>query len=754
LPGAPARAARFCKLWFALSYGSRKLLGARPVFTRVHLMVGRQRWTLFWASFLMLYFELAVIRWIPGQVRVLAYFTNFVLIACFFGMGLGLLLSKSRFDLGRWAPAGVAAVVALASAFRLVWVGTEGEVIIYTEYEGAARRLMALHTVLIIFYVAIAAAFTPFGQLIGRGFDGQPPLAAYSINLLGSVAGIVAFFVYSWLALPAWAWFLLGMPLLALLAPAAWRPRAAALASAAFVVALVAYVDRGTIWSPYQKIDVGPLTVDRQTGHVMPFLHQAEHVEQLPPEVGFHLRVNDDFYQGAVDLSDQSVARFPGLKRFQLQYELPYRLKPNAERVLIVGGGTGNDAAAALRQGARHVDVVEIDPVIADLGRRHHPEKPYGDPRVSVHVDDARHFFHHAPPGYDVVVFALLDSHRLMSTMSSLRLDSYVFTVEAFQEARRLLKPDGIQVTAFAGGQPWIESRFYEMLRKAYDAEPIHANEHGLPVPSGQVFISAPPGHNLGQELGLAPRSRPVDAQAVLPTDDWPFVYAQGRSIPSEYLMALGMVLALSYVVLRRATGWSQWPNVHFFCLGAAFMLLETKNITTIALVFGSTWQVNSVVFLSVLVMALLANLLVAWRGRFPIGWAYAGLFAAIALNVWLPLRELAGESLAVRLVAVGGVTALPLFFSGIVFAHSFRRAADPAHALGSNILGGLFGGVVEYLSMVMGLRFLFALVAGFYALSLLTLRTNRGIPAPSAAGSQAALGAPAQNAVLAGQSN
>jgi len=711
-----------------------------------------QRATLFWASFLMLYFELAVIRWVPGQVRVLAYFTNFVLIACFFGMGLGLLLNRSRFDLGRLAPVGIAAIVGLASAFRLVWVGTEGEVIIYTEYEGAAQRLMALHTVLIIFYVAIAAAFVPFGQLIGRAFEGLPPLTAYSINLLGSVAGIVAFFVYSWLALPAWAWFLLGMPLLAAVAPAGWRSRGAALALSALVVGLVAYVDRGTIWSPYQKIDVTPLGIDRETGHIMPFLHQEGQVDYLPEEIGFNLRVNDDFYQGAVDLSDKSVARFPELKRFQWQYDLPGRLKPNAERILIVGGGTGNDAAGALRRGAQHVDVVEIDPVIAEMGRRHHPEKPYSDPRVTVHVDDARHFFHHAEPGYDVIVFALLDSHRLMSTMSSLRLDSYVFTVEAFQEAKRLLKPDGIQITAFAGGQPWIEPRFYEMLRTAYGTEPILANEHGVEIPSGHVFISALPGQTPGQELGLAMKSRPVDTKAVLPTDDWPFVYAQGRYIPTEYLMALGIALALSFVILRRATGRSEWPNVHFFCLGAAFMLLETKNITTIALVFGSTWQVNSVVFLSVLVMALLANLLIARFTRIPVGWAYAGLFAAIALNLWLPLRDLAGASLAVRLLVVGGVTALPLFFSGIVFANSFRRTSDPAHALGSNILGGLFGGVVEYLSMIMGLRFLFVLIAAFYALSLLAIRTRWGTPARTSAGSQATRGSAGENGVLVGQ--
>jgi SAM-dependent methyltransferase len=715
----------------------------------MRLMLADKRWTLFCASFLMLYFELALIRWIPGQVRVLAYFTNFVLIACFFGMGLGMLLSKSRYDLGRWALAGVCGLVILASLFRLVCVGTQGEVIIYTEYEGGAQTLVALHTVLILFYLATAAAFVPFGQLIGRAFEGQAPLAAYSINLLGSVAGIVAFVIYSWLALPAWAWFLLGMPLLLLLAPLALLRRAGSFGLAAGVIALVAYVDGGTIWSPYQKIDVTPFGLDRQTGHAMPFLHEPGQVDYLAPEVGFNLRVNDDFYQYAVNLSDETVARYPGLKDLQMQYALPYRLKPNAARVLIVGGGTGNDAAAALRHGAQHVDVVEIDPQIAALGKARHPERPYSNPRVTVHVDDARHFFHHAEPGYDVVVFALLDSHRLMSTLSSLRLDSYVFTLEAFQEAKRLLRPDGIQVTAFAGGQPWIEPRFYEMLRKAYGVEPILANEQ-LPISAGHVFIST-----LGEPpAGLTVKSRPVDTGAVLPTDDWPFVYAQGRYIPTEYLMALGMVLALSYVVLRRATGWTQLPNAHFFFLGAGFLLLETKNITTIALVFGSTWYVNSVVFLSVLVMALLANLLVAWTKRFPVGLAYAGLFGAIALNVFLPLREFAGADFLVRVLLVGTVTALPLFFSGIVFAHSFSRTEDPAHALGSNLLGGLFGGAIEYLSMMMGLQFLFLLVTAFYGLSLLTLKGRTPAPAPGVAVAQSTSTKPAPSGVMAGQGN
>ena len=78
-------------------------------------------------------------------------------------------------------------------------------------------------------------------------------------------------------------------------------------------------------------------------------------------------------------------------------YFLPHLLNRDAggkpfDDVLIIGAGSGNDVAAALATGAGHVDAVEIDPVINELGRRHHPNRPYSDPRVSIHLDDGRSF--------------------------------------------------------------------------------------------------------------------------------------------------------------------------------------------------------------------------------------------------------------------------------------------------------------------------------------------------------------------------
>jgi SAM-dependent methyltransferase len=683
------------------------------------MATSHRRLQLFLASFLLLYFELAMIRWIPGHVRVLAYFTNFILIGCFFGMGLGLLLTRARHDFSPFISGGIAVMVAAAAVFKGLWVTADSGEGLFLEYEGPARMALALGPALVVFYVGIALAFLPFGQIIGRAFQGDS-LADYSINLIGSLAGIAVFSVYSMLALPAWAWFALGLPLLLVLVPSRLLPRLATLGCAVLLVFVVHTMDRGVIWSPYYKLEITRASFDPKTLTLYPFAQDAG-AEPLPLNVAFNLRVNDDFYQLPVDRSDAAVARYPGLRSWRDASFTVCKLRIPLDRVLIVGGGTGNDAAAALRCGAKHVDVVDIDPSIVRIGRQMHPEHPYSDPRVHVIVDDARHFFHGAVPGYDAIVFALLDSHTLASTRSSLRLDSYVFTVEAFKEARRLLSPRGVQITAFAAGQDWMRSRFYEMLRTAYGKEPVIADENGIAT-VGAVFISGP---GSVRATGMSVHPRRADPAAVLATDNWPFIYARAHRIPNQYVWALAMILFVSFFAVRWTAGGTGLPNLHFFCLGAGFLLLETRNITAIALAFGSTWYVNSVVFASILAMALLANLLMARLravDRVPTALLYGALLAALAVNWYLPVEALAGMSLPVRLVTVGGVSALPVFFSGMIFARSFKKASDPVHALGSNVLGAIVGGALEYLSLVAGLQFLILLMAALYVASAAAL--------------------------------
>src|SRR5262249_20483877 len=137
-------------------------------------------------------------------------------------------------------------------------------------------------------------------------------------------------------------------------------------------------------------------------------------------------------------------------------YDMLFKLIGDKPRsVLVLAAGAGNDLASALRHGATDIDAVEIDPSIVALGRQIHPEKPYDNPAVHVTVDDARAFLKRTDKKYDLVDFAYLDSHSAFSSMSSIRLDNYIYTLESFREAAKLMKPDGIMSVTFFATTSW-----------------------------------------------------------------------------------------------------------------------------------------------------------------------------------------------------------------------------------------------------------------------------------------------------------
>jgi hypothetical protein len=157
--------------------------------------------------------------------------------------------------------------------------------------------------------------------------------------------------------------------------------------------------------------------------------------------------------------------------------------------------------------------------------------------------------------------------------------------------------------------------------------------------------------------------------------------------------------------------------NWNFFALGAAFALLETRAITEIALVFGSTWLTNTIVIGAILAMILLANVVVT-RWHPPLRWVYGGLFAVVIVDYLFPLQTLLGLDFWAQVLAAGVRVAAPMFFAGIIFACWFERTTTPSAALGANLIGAVVGGLLEYLSLVIGLRQLYVLALVFYATS------------------------------------
>ncbi len=152
-------------------------------------------------------------------------------------------------------------------------------------------------------------------------------------------------------------------------------------------------------------------------------------------------------------------------------------------------------------------------------------------------------------------------------------------------------------------------------------------------------------------------------------------------------------------------------------------MLVETKAVVTMALLFGSTWVVNSVVFLAVLLMILVANL---WTLRYKPTklWPYyAGLLVTLALNAIVPLDFFLGMSRSIQVLGSCLLVFAPILFAAVIFAASFKRTNEPDRAFGVNIAGALLGGLAEYSSMLLGFQYLVLVAILFYALSAFGLK-------------------------------
>jgi hypothetical protein len=149
------------------------------------------------------------------------------------------------------------------------------------------------------------------------------------------------------------------------------------------------------------------------------------------------------------------------------------------------------------------------------------------------------------------------------------------------------------------------------------------------------------------------------------------------------------------------------------------------------ALLFGSTWTVNTVVFAAILVMALVGNLFAAWVKPTKLWPYYAGLFVALGANLLVPVDSFLGMDPLTQVLASCGLVFAPVAFAGVIFPVSFARAPLPYRFFGANVAGALVGGLVENASMLLGFRDLLLLAVVFYAAS--GLFGGRTVPTPEA---------------------
>ncbi|HEY9713505.1 MAG TPA: hypothetical protein V6C72_08535, partial [Chroococcales cyanobacterium] len=476
------------------------------------------------------------------------------------------------------------------------------------------------------------------------------------------------------------------------------------------------------LWSPYYRLDQEPLTY---------YLKDNSQIS-VPYELGTVINTNHIHHQRAMNFTPEMLSKHPELKTSNeyVTYGLPYHAVEHPKHVLILGSGTGNDVSAAIRYGAENIDAVEIDPVILQIGKKIHPEKPYENPKVSIHQDDARAFLAKDAHKYDLIQFGYLDSQTALSTMSSVRLDNYLYTKESLQAATAHLAPDGVACLSFATQLDWMRARLYQLVKAVWPGgEPLAIDTHygspralmlmwgpGLDAVRDKITASYP--NLIATPQELTAMRVPVE----ISTDDWPFLYQHSRDIPVISLVILAFVVIMSTIVVTsrfRLRPKTFAGNLQFFLLGAGFLLMETRAMLSIAILFSSTWIVNSIVIALVLLMALFSTWFVMKTRFLTQTQAYVLLFVALVVMFAVPIGSLVAYPIAVKLLVACLVLGAPFFCSGVVFARAFAQTRSPEIALGVNILGSILGGCIEYLSVVIGINGLTLLALGVYLLSM-----------------------------------
>src|SRR5208282_3987102 len=246
----------------------------------------------------------------------------------------------------------------------------------------------------------------------------------------------------------------------------------------------------------------------------------------------------------------------------------------------------------------------------------------------------------------------------------------------------------------FSVNTPWIGGRLKQLAQVVFGSAPLQTEAKRTSYTTLGRFLILGSQERIAQamqEPGLAAyvaaNSNVQSQPAALTTDDWPYFYQHEPGIPASVIIISSVLIVLCCIFLGKtgtSLGSLQW---HFFFLGAAFVLLEAQIISRMALLFGTTWVVNSIVIAGLMVLIVASNFLVAWRTRIPIVVGYIGIVISISGAYFIPLEDFFLSSIWIKALSATAVLCLPVFFAGIVFIRSFARERFSSEALGSNLL-------------------------------------------------------------------
>ena len=370
-------------------------------------------------------------------------------------------------------------------------------------------ELVLVAMVLFVPCLLLGAAFPVATRLLQRGQAGPTTGTAYAVNTAGTIAGSLA---TGFLLLPALG--VRGVVLLAsslaalagvvaLLLPASRRAKAPTLVVAAVLAAAVGLGGlTAPRWDPllmslgtYRPFSAQNLLKSFRssgaTGDPTRALAAAQRVLYYRDGINASVLVVTDQDRrklwmrvgGKVDAStsDMLTQVLLGL--------VPSAMADSGARTLVVGHGSGVTAAAALAAGAGPTDIVELEPAVIAGSRFFHEagKDPLDDPRVTLHVEDARTLLAHGAGEYGVVISE--PSNPWIAGVNNL------FTVDFYRRARARLREDGIFCQ-------WLQlyelspSTFRSLLASFLEVFP-DAHLFVLSESTDALLVAAPPGRTL-----------------------------------------------------------------------------------------------------------------------------------------------------------------------------------------------------------------------------------------------------------------
>tara|TARA_Y100000741_G_scaffold187049_1_gene142256 strand:- start:1434 stop:3806 length:2373 start_codon:yes stop_codon:yes gene_type:complete len=661
------------------------------------------------AAGLGLYLELMIIRLHSTYFQLFSFFKNVSLLSCLLGLGIGYLFGHKKITSLRW----VFPLLALQIIFMYLVKNSPLTVLLQNpvaeqwamgqDRAQTAFQFLLIYSFVIVIFLSNAVIFVPLGHLVSRLMHGRDKLKSYSWNLIGSLSGIVIFSFMSFIWSPPSLWILVGFFVFIIFIKKnlinIFIPFISTLAIL-FIMLVPTDLSKQEIYSPYQLVSL------------------QHNYSTTSPTID--VMVSNTWYQTPYDVTGKVKYDPPPLAA---NYKAPYSVRSKIpEKILIVGSGTGNDTAYALEKGVLQIDAVEIDPAIIHIGKKYHPQRPYQSNKVNVIQNDARNFIQHTKNKYDLIVYGMLDSHSSLSGKGGIRLDSYVYTVESFREARKILNDDGYLSLSFNLSEAPLGFKIYEMLTEAFDGkEPLvisHFRENT------DKFVMQPYAFIIGNKIDKNFKVKNLNIFPVtffgnkselskidISTDNWPFFYMPQKIWPKSYILIIFLIFISSFLLLQKISPINKknFSPVCFF-LGAGFMLVETKGITELALVFGSTWFVVSIVIAYVLIMAYFANLLIINKTKIKLWFIYICILLTISFGYLFTLIDHGTLSSITQKILTPAILTIPMFFSGLAFSKQLSVEKTISIALSSNILGAIFGGLLEYNAMYFGYRSLYVL--------------------------------------------